>query len=153
MPARCTSTSRLAGGLSGASAGLDPMVTIFLLKAIAWMTPDIDDSLLRCRGHGISLLMREERDAVGRSLVYFRFIPSILGSLVGLLGLSVVSRRVIQAVRTLRPQPSIHIVGPPTAGKTTLFQYLRDPSWVGEPRRTSVRRRTGRIAVDFEHKR
>jgi hypothetical protein len=67
------------------------MVTIFLLKAIAWMTPDIDDSHLRCRGQVISLLMHEERDAVGRSSVYFRFILSILGSLVGLLGLPVVS--------------------------------------------------------------
>jgi hypothetical protein len=30
-----------------------------------------------------------------------------------------------------------------------LFQYLRDPSRVDEPRRTLVRRRTGRIAADF----
>ena len=79
----------------------------------------------------------------------FRIIFSILGSLVGLLGLSVVGRRVVQAARKLRPHPSIHIVGPPAAGKTTLFRYLRDPSRVDEPRKTFVRRRTGRIAADF----
>jgi hypothetical protein len=89
------------------------------------------------------------RDGVGRASVYFRVIFSILASLVGLLGLPVVSRRVVHAVRKLRPQPSIHIVGPPAAGKTTLFQYLRHPSRVDEPRRTFVRRRTGRIAADF----
>jgi hypothetical protein len=81
--------------------------------------------------------------------VYLRTIVSILGSLVGLLGLSVVSRRAVQAARKLRSKPSIHIVGPPGAGKTTLFQYLRDPSRVDEPRTTSVRRRTARITADL----
>jgi hypothetical protein len=81
--------------------------------------------------------------------VYFRIIGSMLGSLVGLLGLSMVSRRVVQAARKLRPQPSIHIVGPPAAGKTTLFQYLRQPPQQDEPRRTIVRRRSGRIAADL----
>jgi hypothetical protein len=89
------------------------------------------------------------REAVGRSSAYFRIIVSILGSLVGLLGLSVVSRKVVQAARKLRPQPSIHIVGPPAAGKTTLFQYLRQPSRLDEPHRTFVRRRSGRIAADL----
>ena len=81
--------------------------------------------------------------------MYSQTIVSILGSLVGLLGLSVVSRRAVQAARKLRFQPSIHIVGPPGAGKTTLFQYLRDPSRVDEPRTTSVRRRTARITADL----
>jgi hypothetical protein len=81
--------------------------------------------------------------------VYFRIILSTLGSLAGLLGLSVVSRRVLQAARKLRPQLSIYIVGPPAAGKTTLFHYLRYASRVDEPRRTLVRRRTGRIAADL----
>lgn len=81
--------------------------------------------------------------------MYFRTILSILGSLVGILGLSVVSRRVVQAARKFRSQPSIHIVGPPGAGKTTLYQYLRHPSGVDEPHKTLVRRRTGKIAADF----
>jgi hypothetical protein len=81
--------------------------------------------------------------------VYSRTIVSILGSLVSLLGLSVVSRRAVQAAQKLRSQPSIHIVGPPRAGKTTLFQYLRDPSRVDEPRTTSVRRRTARITANL----
>jgi GTPase SAR1 family protein len=81
--------------------------------------------------------------------VRFRTILSIFGSLIGVLGLSVASRRVVQAARKLRSQPSIHIVGPPGAGKTTLYQYLRHPSQVDEARRTLVRRRTGRIAEDF----
>src|SRR4029450_12520330 len=89
------------------------------------------------------------RDGVGRASVYFRVIFSILASLVGLLGLPAVSRRVVQAARKLRSQPSIHIVGPPAAGKTTLFQYLRDPSRADEPRTTSVRRRTARITADL----
>jgi hypothetical protein len=83
---------------------------------------------------------------VGGSLVSFRIIQS-LGSLVGLLGLSVVGRRVVQAARKLHPAPSIHIVGPSAAGKTTLFRYLCQPSWPDEPARTFVRRRTGRIAA------
>lgn len=81
--------------------------------------------------------------------MYFRTIVALLGSLVGLLGLSVVSRRVVQAARKFHAQPSIHIVGPSGAGKTTLYQYLCHPSGVDEPRRTLVRRHTGRIAADF----
>jgi GTPase involved in cell partitioning and DNA repair len=79
--------------------------------------------------------------------VPFRIILSILGSLAGLLGISVASQRVLQAARTLRPQLSIHIVGPPDAGKTTLFHYLRHASRIDEPHRTLVRRRTGRIGA------
>jgi GTPase involved in cell partitioning and DNA repair len=60
-----------------------------------------------------------------------------------------VSRRVVRAARKLRFQPAIHLVGPPTSGKTTLFQYLRHPSRVDERRRTLVQRRTGRIAADL----
>jgi hypothetical protein len=78
--------------------------------------------------------------------VYFRIILSILGGFFGLLGLSVASRTMVQAARKLRPQPSIHIVGPVGAGKTTLFRYLRNPSRPDEPARTFMRRRTGRIA-------
>jgi hypothetical protein len=40
-------------------------------------------------------------------------------------------------------------VGPPGAGKTTLFQYLCHPSRKDEPHRTSTRRRRGRIAADL----
>jgi hypothetical protein len=54
-----------------------------------------------------------------------------------------------QAARKLRPAPSIHIVGPSAAGKTTLFRYLCQPSWPDEPARTFGRRRTGRIAAGF----
>jgi hypothetical protein len=89
------------------------------------------------------------KEAVGRSSVYSRITASILGSLVGLLGLSVVGRKVVQAARKLRRPPSILIVGPPAAGKTTLFQYLRQPSRLGEPPRTMVRRRSGRIVADL----
>jgi hypothetical protein len=52
---------------------------------------------------------------VGRYLVGVRFILSLLGSFVGLLGLSVASKKMAQAVRTFRPPPSIQIVGPTAA--------------------------------------
>jgi GTPase involved in cell partitioning and DNA repair len=79
----------------------------------------------------------------------FRPIISILGGFVGFLGLSVAGRKIAQAVRKLRRQPSIHIVGPPAAGKTTLFQYLRHTPRPDESTRTVVGRRTGRIAADL----
>ena len=79
--------------------------------------------------------------------MYFRRIISIFSSLVGLLGLSVVSRRMIQVARQLRSHPSIHIVGPPAAGKTTLFHYLRQLSCDDEPRKPLTRRRLGRIVT------
>lgn len=40
-------------------------------------------------------------------------------------------------------------MGPPAAGKTTLFQYLHQLSGENEPRTTFMRRRTGRIAADL----
>jgi signal recognition particle receptor subunit beta len=86
---------------------------------------------------------------VKRSQVGVRSILSILGDLVGLLGLSVASKKVAQAARTLRPQPSILIVGPTAAGKTTLFQYLCHTPRPDEPARTVVQPQTGRLAADF----
>ena len=89
---------------------------------------------------------------MGRSLVGVRSIFSILGGLVGLLGLSVASHKMAQAARTLRPPPSIHLVGPAAAGKTTLFQYLCHPPRPDEPASTVVQRRTGRLAADFSER-
>jgi hypothetical protein len=86
---------------------------------------------------------------VRRYLVGVRFILSIFGGLVGILGLSVASKKMAQTVQTFRPQPSIHIVGPPAAGKTTLFQYLCYPLRPDESPSTVVRQRTGRLAIDW----
>jgi hypothetical protein len=86
---------------------------------------------------------------VRRSLVGVRFILSIFGGLVGILGLSVTSKKMAQAVRTFRRQPSIHIVGPPAAGKTTLFQYVCYASRPEEPPNTVVRQRTGRLGIGW----
>jgi len=61
---------------------------------------------------------------MGRSLVGVRRLLSILGGLVGRLGLSVASQKMAQAARMLHSQPSIYIVGLAAAGKTTLFRYL-----------------------------
>jgi hypothetical protein len=83
----------------------------------------------------------------------FRRILSILGGLVGLLGLSVASQKMAQAARTLHPQPSIYLVGPAAAGKTTLFRYLRQTPQPDESTSTGVRRRTGRLAADFSESR
>jgi signal recognition particle receptor subunit beta len=98
---------------------------------------------------GSSFFSYRRRLAVKRSLVGVRSIFSILGGLVGLLGLSVASTKVAQAARMLRPQPSILIVGPAAAGKTTLCQYLCHTPRPDEPAGTVVQQRTGRLAADF----
>jgi signal recognition particle receptor subunit beta len=89
---------------------------------------------------------------VGRSLVGVRRILSSFG---GLLGLSVASRKMAQAARTLHPHPSIYLVGPAAAGKTTLFRYLCHTPQPDESARTIIhmRRRTGRLAADFSESR
>ena len=89
------------------------------------------------------------RAAVGRYLVVVRFILSLLGGLVGLLGLSVASKKMAQAVQTFHPPPSIQIVGPAAAGKTTLWQYVCHTPRHDKPARTVVQQRTGRIAADL----
>jgi hypothetical protein len=81
--------------------------------------------------------------------VNLRLILSILGGLFGLTGLSLARRKIAQAVRRIRPQYSIQIGGPPAAGKTTLFRYLRQKSRSQEPTRMVPKRRTGRIAADL----
>jgi hypothetical protein len=86
---------------------------------------------------------------VARSLAGVRFILSLVGGLVSLLGLSAVSTQVARAARTLRPPASIYLVGPPAAGKTTLFRYLCHTPRPGEPARTGRPRRTGRVAPEF----
>ena len=55
--------------------------------------------------------------------------------------------------RTLHPQPSIYLVGPPAAGKTTLFRYLLQTPRPDESGNTVGRRRTGRLAADFSESR
>jgi hypothetical protein len=81
--------------------------------------------------------------------MYLRRILSILGGLFGLAGLALARRTIAQAVRRIRPQYSIQIVGPPAAGKTTLFRYLRHEPLAQEPTRMMSRRHTGRIAADL----
>jgi ATPase subunit of ABC transporter with duplicated ATPase domains len=90
---------------------------------------------------------------VRRSLAGIRRILSILSGLVGLLGLSVAGQKMAQAARTLHPPPSIDLVGPATAGKTTLFRYLCDTSHPDESASAVVRRRTGRLAANFSETR
>jgi signal recognition particle receptor subunit beta len=89
------------------------------------------------------------RLVVGRSLVGVRRIFSILGGLVGLLGLSVASQKIAQAARTFHPPPSIYLVGPTAAGKTTLFRYLCHLPRPDDSASTGRQRRTGRLAADF----
>jgi energy-coupling factor transporter ATP-binding protein EcfA2 len=90
---------------------------------------------------------------VGRSLLGVRRILLILGGLVGLLGLSVASQKMARAACTLHPPPSIYLVGPAAAGKTTLFRYLRQIPQPDESARPVMRRRTGRLAADFSERR
>jgi hypothetical protein len=90
---------------------------------------------------------------VRRFLAGVQRILSSLSGFVGLLGLSVVSQKMVQAARTLHPPPSIDIVGPPAAGKTTLFRYLRQTSHPDESANTVGRRRTGRLAAAFSESR
>jgi hypothetical protein len=78
-----------------------------------------------------------------------QLILSIFGGLADLTGLSLARRKIAQAVRRVRPQYSIQIVGPPGAGKTTLFQYLRQEPLSQEPTRTGSERRAGIIAADL----
>lgn len=86
---------------------------------------------------------------MARSLVGVRRLLSMLGGLVALLGLSVASRKLARAARTLRPPPSIYLVGPSAAGKTTLFRYLCHPPRQEESASPVKRRRAGRLAAAF----
>jgi hypothetical protein len=86
---------------------------------------------------------------VGRFLAGVRRILFILSSLASLLGLSAVSQKMAQAARTLHPPPAIYLVGPPAAGKTTLFRYLCDTPQPEESASIVGRRRTGRLAAHF----
>jgi hypothetical protein len=86
---------------------------------------------------------------VARSPVGVRRIVSMLGGLITLLGLSDASRKLARAAGMLRPPPSIYLVGPAAAGKTTLFRYLCDPRRPQESASPVMSRRTGRLAAAF----
>jgi hypothetical protein len=73
----------------------------------------------------------------------------MLSGIFGLPGLPVARRKMGEAARKLRFQPSIQIVGPEAAGKTTLFWYLRNPPRPDKPAKTFMQRRTGRIAASL----
>ena len=78
-----------------------------------------------------------------------RRIVSFLSDLVGLTGLSLARRKIAQAVRRIRPPYSIQIVGPPAAGKKTLFRYLRQEPLGQERTRRMPRRCVGRVAAEL----
>jgi hypothetical protein len=86
---------------------------------------------------------------VGRFLASVRPILFILSSLASLLGLSAASQKMAQAARTLHPPAAIYLVGPPAAGKTTLFRYLCNTPQPEESASLVGRRRTGRLAAHF----
>jgi hypothetical protein len=86
---------------------------------------------------------------VARSLVGVRRIFSMLGGMITLLGLSVASRKLARAAGLLRPPPSIYLVGPAAAGKTTLFRYLCHPRRPVESASPVMWRRTGKLAAAF----
>jgi hypothetical protein len=81
--------------------------------------------------------------------VNLQLILSIFGGLFGLTGLSLARRKIAQAVRRIRPKYSIQIIGPPAAGKTTLFRYLRQEALSREPTQMVSKPRAGRIATDL----
>jgi hypothetical protein len=80
-------------------------------------------------------------------------VQHIFSMLGGLLGLSVASRKFAWAARTLRPPPSIYLVGPAAAGKTTLLRYLCHSPRPEESASTLRWRRTGRLAAAFSESR
>src|SRR4029453_5038490 len=90
------------------------------------------------------------RSAVLRFLGGVQHIFSMLG---GLLGLSVASRKLAWAPHPLRPPPSIYLVGPAAAGKTTLLRYLCHSPRPEESASTLRWRRTGRLAAAFSESR
>jgi hypothetical protein len=102
-----------------------------------------------CDAEGASSFSYIRRLAAKRSLVGVQSILSILGGLVCLLGLSVASKKSGPGSPHTYPQPSIVIVGPTAAGKTTLFQYVCHTPWPDEPARTVVQQWTGRLAANF----
>jgi hypothetical protein len=77
-----------------------------------------------------------------------RILPA-MSRLIGLLGLSVAGTVMVQVLRKIRTKQSVHIVGPPDAGKTTLFRYLQHEPPPGEWARPWSRPRTGRIVSDL----
>ena len=78
-----------------------------------------------------------------------RRIVSLLSGLFGLPGLFLARRKIAQAVRRIRPLYSIQIVGPPAAGKKTLFRYLRHEPLGQERTRGMSRRGVGRVAAEL----
>jgi GTPase involved in cell partitioning and DNA repair len=82
-------------------------------------------------------------------LVNLRQILSIMRRPIGLVGLSSASRAMARALRKIKPKESIHIVGPPDAGKTTLFRYLRHEPQLDEVARPLLRPRAGRMVSDL----
>jgi hypothetical protein len=85
----------------------------------------------------------------GRALVKLRRILPSVSRLIGLVGLSLAGTTMTRALRKIRPKESIHIVGPPDAGKTTLFRYLRHESGPDETAKSLLRPRAGRIVSDL----
>jgi hypothetical protein len=55
----------------------------------------------------------------------------------------------VQVLRKIRPTQSVHIVGPPNAGKITLFRYLRHEPTPGEGTKPVLRSPASRIVLDL----